>query len=47
MTKPITNLAAMMLIEKRKLALTDPVLEYNPSFAKVQVSVDAQDGERH
>ncbi len=37
MTKPITNLAAMMLIEQGKLALTDPVSKYIPSFAKVQV----------
>ena len=37
MTKPITNLAAMMLIEEGKLALADPVSKYIPSFAKVQV----------
>jgi CubicO group peptidase (beta-lactamase class C family) len=37
MTKPITNLAAMMLIDEGKLALTDPVSKYIPSFAKVQV----------
>ena len=42
MTKPITNLAAMMLIEEGKLALADPVSKYIPSFAKVQVSVDTR-----
>ena len=42
MTKPITNLAAMMLIEEGKLALTDPVSKYIPSFAKVQVGVDTR-----
>ena len=42
MTKPITNLAAMMLIEEGKLALTDPVSRYIPSFAKVQVGVDTK-----
>src|SRR5207248_11560755 len=40
MTKPITNLAAMMLIDEGKLALTDPVSKYIPSFARVQVGVD-------
>jgi CubicO group peptidase (beta-lactamase class C family) len=42
MTKPITNLAAMMLIEEGKLALTDPVSKYIPAFAKVQVGDDAK-----
>jgi CubicO group peptidase (beta-lactamase class C family) len=42
MTKPITNLAAMMLIDAGKLALTDPVSKYIPSFAKVQVGVDTK-----
>jgi CubicO group peptidase (beta-lactamase class C family) len=37
MTKPITNFAAMMLIDEGKLALKDPVSKYIPSFAKVQV----------
>src|ERR1700712_5008396 len=40
MTKPITSLAAMMLIDEGKLALTDPVSKYIPSFAKVEVGVD-------
>jgi len=42
MTKPITNLAAMMLIDEGRLALTDPVSKYIPSFAKVQVGVDTK-----
>src|SRR3979490_2098902 len=42
MTKPITHLAAMMLIEEGKLALTDPVSKYIASFAKVQVGVDTE-----
>ncbi len=42
MTKPITSLAAMMLIDEGKLALTDPVSKYIPSFAKVQVGVDTK-----
>lgn len=42
MTKPITSLAAMMLIEGGKLALTDPVSKYIPSFARVQVGIDTK-----
>src|SRR5215475_12269396 len=32
MTKPITSLAAMMLIDAGKLALDDPVAKYIPAF---------------
>jgi CubicO group peptidase (beta-lactamase class C family) len=39
MTKPITCLAAMMLIDAGKLALSDPVSKYIPSFARVKVGV--------
>ena len=42
MTKPITSLAAMMLIDEGKLALTDPVSKYIPAFAKVEVGVDTK-----
>ena len=46
MTKPITSLAAMMLIDEGKLALTDPVSKYIPSFAgtKVGLEVTKPDG---
>ena len=37
MTKPVTSLAAMMLIEQGKLRLDDPVATYLPEFAKRQV----------
>src|SRR5215510_13561668 len=37
MTKPITCLAAMMLVDESKLALGDPLYKYIPSFAKVKV----------
>jgi CubicO group peptidase (beta-lactamase class C family) len=40
MTKPITCLAAMMLIDAGKLSLSDPVSKYIPSFANVKVGVD-------
>ena len=41
MTKPITSLAAMMLIDNGKLALADPVSKYIPAFAAVKVGVDS------
>ncbi|RTE91935.1 MULTISPECIES: serine hydrolase domain-containing protein [Bradyrhizobium] len=37
MTKPITCLGAMMLIDEGKLALTDPVSKYVPLFAGTKV----------
>jgi len=40
MTKPITSLAAMMLIDDGKLALADPVSKYIPAFADVKVGVE-------
>jgi CubicO group peptidase (beta-lactamase class C family) len=42
MTKPITSLAAMMLIEEGKLALADPVSKYIPAFSKVQVGIETE-----
>src|SRR6202158_1992682 len=42
MTKPITSLAAMMLIDDGKLALADPVSKYIRSFADVKVGVDSK-----
>jgi CubicO group peptidase (beta-lactamase class C family) len=43
MSKPITTLTAMMLVEEGKLMLTDPVSKYIPSFAKIQVGVEKPD----
>ena len=37
MTKPITSVAAMILYEEGRLALTDPVSRYIPAFADVRV----------
>jgi CubicO group peptidase (beta-lactamase class C family) len=42
MTKPITSLAAMMLIDNGKLALADPVSKYIPAFAAVRVGVESK-----
>ncbi|MGY3408883.1 CubicO group peptidase (beta-lactamase class C family) [Bradyrhizobium sp. GM5.1] len=49
MTKPITCLGAMMLIDEGKLALTDPVSKYVPLFAdtKVGLEVTNPDGTLH
>lgn len=46
MTKPITCLGAMMLIDEGKLALADPVSKYIPLFAgtKVGIEVTQPDG---
>ncbi len=48
MTKPITSVVAMMLIEEGKFRLDDPVGKYIPSFANVKVGVEhkAEDGTR-
>jgi CubicO group peptidase (beta-lactamase class C family) len=40
MSKPITSIAAMMLVEEGKLALDEPVAKYIPAFAKVKVGVE-------
>jgi CubicO group peptidase (beta-lactamase class C family) len=43
MTKPITSVAAMMLYEEGRLALTDPVSAFIPSFADVRVYTGGSD----
>jgi CubicO group peptidase (beta-lactamase class C family) len=42
MTKAITSVAAMVLIDEGKLKLEDPVSKYIPSFANVKVGVEKQ-----
>lgn len=39
MTKPITSVAAMQLVEEGKLALEDPISKYIPEFASPKVLV--------
>jgi CubicO group peptidase (beta-lactamase class C family) len=48
MTKPITSVAAMMLIDEGRLRLGDPVAKYIPSFAKARVGVEkkAENGDK-
>jgi CubicO group peptidase (beta-lactamase class C family) len=43
MSKPVTSVAAMMLVEDGKLALGDPVSKYIPAFANVKVGVEKTD----
>ena len=43
MSKPITSVAAMMLVEDGKLALDDPLSKYIPAFADVKVGVEKRD----
>jgi CubicO group peptidase (beta-lactamase class C family) len=45
MTKPITSVAAMMLIDAGKLSLDDPVSKYIPSFADMKVGLEKTDAE--
>src|SRR4029077_5415499 len=40
MSKPITSVAAMMLVEDGKLRLDDPVAKYIPAFVDVKVGVE-------
>jgi len=42
MTKPVTSVAAMMLVEEGKLKLDDPITRWLPEFADMQVLKDAQ-----
>ena len=43
MTKPLTSVAAMMLVEEGKLNLDAPVSTYIPAFAAVKVGVEKVD----
>src|SRR5882757_1273296 len=43
MSKPITSVAAMMLVDKGKLRLDDPVAKYIPSFSAAKVGVEKKD----
>lgn len=47
MTKPITSVAAMMLVDEGKLALKDPLHKYIPEFANVKVGIETsyEDGQ--
>jgi len=42
-TKTITSVSAMMLVDRGKIALDDPVSKYIPSFAGMKVGVERKD----
>jgi CubicO group peptidase (beta-lactamase class C family) len=42
MTKPITSVAAMKLVDAGKMSLDDPVAKYIPSFAEAKVAIEAR-----
>ncbi len=42
MTKPVTSVAAMLLVDDGKLKLDDPVSKYIPSFADTKVGVETK-----
>lgn len=46
MSKPVTTVMAMMLVEEGKLTLDDPVAKYIPAFGEMKVGVEkkAEDG---
>jgi CubicO group peptidase (beta-lactamase class C family) len=45
MTKPLTSVAAMILVEEGRMQLTDPVSKFLPAFRNMQVSVARADAE--
>jgi CubicO group peptidase (beta-lactamase class C family) len=47
MSKPITSVAAMMLVEDGKLRLDDPLSKYIPAFADARVGIDRRGGDEH
>ncbi len=40
MTKPLTGIAAMILIDEGKLGLDQPLADFAPEFARMQVAID-------
>jgi CubicO group peptidase (beta-lactamase class C family) len=44
MTKPITGIGIMLLVDEGRLALIDPVSKYLPNFAELQVGEKQPDG---
>jgi len=43
LTKTVTSFAAMMLVDRGKIRLDDPVAKYIPSFAGMKVGVERKD----
>jgi len=47
MSKPVTCVAVMILVDDGKLSVTDPLSKFVPEFKDVQVLVPADDGQSH
>lgn len=47
MSKPITSVAIMMLVEDGKLKLDDPLSKYIPAFGDSKVGIDNKTGDEH
>lgn len=47
MSKPVTSVAAMQLVEDGRIAVTDPVSKYVPEFKELRVLVPSQDGKSY
>lgn len=47
MSKPVTSVAAMMLVEEGRLRLDDPVSKFIPTFADARVGIDRRGGDEH
>ena len=45
MAKPITSVAAMMLVDDGKLSLDDPLSKYIPAFADVRVATETREAD--
>jgi CubicO group peptidase (beta-lactamase class C family) len=43
MSKPVTSVAAMMLVEDGKMSLDDPLSKFIPAFAEAKVAVEKRD----
>jgi CubicO group peptidase (beta-lactamase class C family) len=43
MSKPVTSVAAMMLVDDGALSLSDPLSKYIPAFANARVAVEVRD----
>jgi CubicO group peptidase (beta-lactamase class C family) len=47
MSKPVTSVAAMMLVDDGALRLDDPISKYIPAFENAKVGVDTGGGDEH
>jgi CubicO group peptidase (beta-lactamase class C family) len=45
MSKPITSVAAMMLVDDGKMSLDDPLSKFIPAFAETKVAVEKRDAD--